>query len=463
MGRKLAFLLLLLGFGGSVETAWSVRNNLGIGPEGCRVIGGKFYGPSYSFDVEESRPLAEATPVAISNEFGAVRVGAGTGGQLRVRLQKRVYRPTREQAEEFARRIEIVFEEGSGRLRVGTNRDRLQREARNVGFETDLEVELPPGTRVDLDNRHGDVDVRDVGEAAIDSSFGDLIVERVTGNLGAKHRHGDVSVAEIGGDLELESRHGDVHVRGVAGAARVDGEHGDVQVDGSRGLRVKLAHGDLEAKNVGGDLEVEAAHARVEAENVTGAARVTTSFNEIKVTGVGGDAELRSEHGHVTAREVKGAVTVEAHFDGVTLENIGGPAEVRVEHGGVEATNLDRGLKVTAEGDAVRLDRVRGPVEVSAQRGEVSVNPGEPITEPVTIQATHGAIHLEVPPDSRFELDAGARHGDLIVDLPGAPEVQHEAGTNTLTTKVGGGGARVYLRTEGGELTVIGGAPRASN
>lgn len=462
MGRKLAFLLLLLAFGGSVETAWSVRNNVGIGPEGCRVFGGRFYGPSFTFDAEASRPLAEGTPVAIANEFGAVRVAAGAAGQLRVRLQKRVYRATREQAEEFARSVEIVLVEEAGRLRVSTNRDRLQREARHVGFETDLEVELPPGTRLDLGNSHGDVDVRDVAEAAIESSFGGLVAERVTGALHVKHRHGDVSVAEIGGDLVLEARHGDVSVRGVAGAAQLDGEHGDLQIDGAGSLRVKLAHGDLEAKTVGGDLVVEAVHAGVAAENVTGSARVTTSFDDIDVSGVAGDAELRSEHGQVTAREVKGAVTVEARFNGVTLEQIGGPVEVRVEHGGVTATGLGRGVKVTAEGDAVRLDRVRGPVEVRAQRGEVRVSPGEPITEPLTIQATHGAIHLDVPEGSRFDLDAGARHGDLNVDLPDAPEARHEGGTNVLTTKVGGGGARVHLRTEGGELTVVGGAGRAS-
>jgi DUF4097 and DUF4098 domain-containing protein YvlB len=462
MGRKVAFLLLLLGFGASVETAWSVKHRLGFGPEGCRVIGGRFYGPSFTFDHEASRPLAGGAPVRIENAFGAVKVGAGDPGEVRVKLTKRVYRPSREEAEAFARRIELVFDEKGGGLRLTTNREALSREEPHVGFETSLEVTLPPSTPLTLKNAHGPVEVRDVASAKVDSAHDSLTVERVAGAAEVDHRHGDVDVVEVGGALDLVARHGNVAVRGVAGAAAIDLQHGNVTAEGTSGLRVKLAHGDLEAATVGGDLDVEAEHSEVRARNVTGAARIATSFDDLEVEGVGGDAVLRAQHGHATARDVKGAVTVEARFDGVTLERIGGPAEVEVEHGGLQARELAKGLKVVSEGDDVGLAAVRGPVEVRTERGEVSFSPDGPLTEPVRIETIHGAIRLEVPPGSRFDLDASARHADLVVDLPGAPEVSR--GTpNTLRASFGGGGSRVLLRSEGGEITVRGGAETASN
>ena len=58
--RKIGLLLLLLGFGATVETAWQVRGDVGIGPEGCRVIGGRFYGPSWSFEQTAERTLRPA-------------------------------------------------------------------------------------------------------------------------------------------------------------------------------------------------------------------------------------------------------------------------------------------------------------------------------------------------------------------------------------------------------------------
>ncbi len=53
--RKLALLFLILGFGALVETAYSLKTRMAIGPMGCRVLTGRFQGPSYSFEVEETR------------------------------------------------------------------------------------------------------------------------------------------------------------------------------------------------------------------------------------------------------------------------------------------------------------------------------------------------------------------------------------------------------------------------
>jgi DUF4097 and DUF4098 domain-containing protein YvlB len=462
MGRKIAFLLLVLGFGATVETAWSVRNDVGFGPEGCRVIGGRFYGPFYDFEAEATRPLAEGSSVTVENAFGAVKVGAGAPGEVGVKLGKRVYRPTREQAEAIAQRLQVVFEESGGDLRITTNRQRISREEPHVGLETNLEIVLPPKTRLALKNEHGEVEVRDVAEATIESSFDGVVLERVSGRAEVKHKHGELEVVEVGGPLTLEARYGDVSVRGLARESSLDVQHGDVTVLGSASLRVKLAHGDLEAKTVGGDLDVVAEHSALRAEGVTGAARLATSFEDLTVTGVGGDAILKAEHGHVTARDVKGALEAEARFEGVTLENVSGRAEVRVEHGGVEATNLGQGVKVVSEGDEVRLRGFRGPVEVKAERSEVSLVPDGPLSDPVTVETTHGAIRLEVTPGSRFELEANATHGDLEVDLPGAPEVS-DGTSKVLRWTFGGGGHRVYLRALNGEVTVTRATARASN
>lgn len=465
MGRKLALLFLLLGFGATVETAWSVKHQVavGFGPEGCRVIAGRFYGPSFTFEAEATRPLPEGSAVSVDNAFGAVNVGTGPSPEVRVRLRKRVYRSTQEEAEAFARRIEIVLEESAEGLRVTTNRETLSREDPHIGFETDLEITLPAHARLTLKNEHGPVEARDVAEARIDSSFDSLLLERVAGAAEIQHRHGDVEVNEIGGALKLVARHGDVTVRGTAGTAEVDVEHGDVKAEGTAGLRVKQAHGDVDVTTVAGDLEVEATHSEVRAHHVTGTARLSTAFNSLEVGDVGGDATLRAEHGQIEARDVKGALTVDARFDGVELERIGGPVEVRVEHGGVKAEDLGQGVKITSEGDAVHLVRVKGPVEVKAERGEVTLEPAGPLTEPVSIETTHGAIHLTVPADSRFELEASARHGDLEVDLPGAPSVREDAALRTLSMSLGGGGAKVRLRAQNGEVTVSSHAERASN
>jgi hypothetical protein len=59
-GRRIGLLFLILVMGGAVDAAWFLRQNVGVGPTGCRVVRGRFYGPSFTFSAEETRPLPAA-------------------------------------------------------------------------------------------------------------------------------------------------------------------------------------------------------------------------------------------------------------------------------------------------------------------------------------------------------------------------------------------------------------------
>ena len=69
--RKVALLLFILGFGAVVETSYAVRNHVSFGPMGCRVLAGRFYGPSFTFQAEEKWPAPAGTAVEIEgNDAG---------------------------------------------------------------------------------------------------------------------------------------------------------------------------------------------------------------------------------------------------------------------------------------------------------------------------------------------------------------------------------------------------------
>jgi len=141
--RKIALLILIVGFAATVETAWNLQGDVRFGPEGCRVMGGRFYGPSWSYEAAGERAVTAAAPrLEIENAFGGVTVSAGAPGVVKVRLRKVVYQPTEEKARAFADRIELRLTGDDGLVRVGTNREELGR-SEETGFETHLEIEAP--------------------------------------------------------------------------------------------------------------------------------------------------------------------------------------------------------------------------------------------------------------------------------------------------------------------------------
>jgi Toastrack DUF4097 len=447
--RKIGLLLLILGAGATFETAWAVRNHVDVGPQGCRVLGGRFYGPSFSFEDTARVDAPAGARVEVTNAFGRVQVTAGDPGEVKLTLRKVVYRPTEEEAREFAGRISARTEAAGGVVRVTTNRDDVGRDD-NVGFETHLTLSVPPGTPVVVANEHGEVDVEDAASADVTASFDDVRVLRVKGAVDVKSRHGDVTVSDVEGGLTLSARHGDVDVRNVAGKATFDTQHGSVKAVAVGGLELDHAHGDVELDDVRGDLRVKSEHGGVVVRGVAGKAAVESSFNDVEVSSVEGEARVKVEHGGVKIREVKGAVVAQTTHNDVELEDVGGPAEVSVSHGGVRAKAVEKGLKVKAAGSDVELDDIRGPVDVDLERGSARVSIQGPLADPVDVRARNGGIRLEVPAGSRFELQAEARRGDVDVDVAGLSLTRSD---KTAHGSVGTGGALVRL-TADGDVTV---------
>jgi DUF4097 and DUF4098 domain-containing protein YvlB len=450
---KIGLLVLVLGFGGVIETAFAVRNKIGIGPEGCRLIRGRFYGPSFTFDAAEERQAVPAdTALEVENAFGGVRVIQGEPGEVRVSLRKVVFRPTEAAARVFADRVHVEKTLNGAVLRVTTNRRELENGPDDVGFETHLEIAVPPQTPVKVQAEHGQVDVADAARAEITNSFESVRVERVKGGVSIDSRHGDVTIAEVGGALSLLARHGDVSVRDVTGAATLDVEHGEVSADRVGGLTLTAHHSELKANDVRGNLAVHAEHTGIEANGVSGAALLETTFGDVVAQSVTGELRVKSEHGSVHATDVSGPVFAQASFEDVVLSRIAGPVDVSVEHGGFQASGLEKGARARVIGDNVVLQGFRGAVDVTAERAGIELVPADALVEPVTASATHGAIRLEVPHDSGIDLEAAAQGGEVRVDVPGL--VLTRAESARASGRLGGGGTLVRLTADHGDVQV---------
>lgn len=451
---KIGLLLLILAFGAAVETAWQLRGQLDIGPTGCRVLRGRFYGPSFRFESARRVAVSSETRVEVTNAFGSVKVVEAEAGAVSVTLEKVVFLPTEAEARTFAERVQIEAETESGVVRIGTNRGALERASAPTGLETHLSVSVPPGTAVRVRNSHGVVDVKGASEADVETSFEDVRLERIAGNVTARAAHGNVRIAEVGGRLDLQSRHGDVEISAVKGPSVVVHAHGDVSAERVAGLTVELKNGSLTATDVRGGLVVRGDRAPVEASAVAESAKIETSFAAVRLRDVKGDAHVKARHGEVDLSDVGGAALVDTSYDDAALQGIAGRAEVKVDHGGVRASRLRGGAKIEASGDAVEVDGFTGPLEVEAQRcGHVRLVPSGALTEAVTVLSRAGDIELAVPPDSRFALDASSSGGEVRSEVSQLAATVREP--RRIEGRVGNGGALVKLRAENGDVALV--------
>jgi len=449
--RKIALLVLIVAFAASVETAWNVGGDMSLGPEGCRVMGGRFYGPSWAFETTAEREITAgvAPRLEIENSFGAVRVGKGAPGVVKVRLRKVVFLPTEEKASAFAERIELRLTGDGERVRVSTNRAELGR-GEQTGFETHLEIEAPAETVAEVRNEHGRVELTGLAGADVASSFEGVEIAGVAGDVKLEARHGGVSVERVGGGLQLSVRHGDVSVSEVVGSSKLDVKHGSLGTRSTASLEIELAHGELTAASVGGDLVVRSQHAPVSASDVTGRTDIETSFGDVRLERVGGDVHTRVQHGKLTASDVSGGLNAETTHDGVELERVLGPVEVKVQHGGLEAKGLAAGARVQASGADVAIDGFAGKVDVEVERGSARLAPGGVLAAELIARATHGDIELDVPEGRGFELEAESRRGQVNAPLQGLDSSDDDRRRGQrVVGRHGTGGPSVRLTADG--------------
>jgi DUF4097 and DUF4098 domain-containing protein YvlB len=447
---KIGLLILILGFGGTVETAWRVRNHVGGFP---RFWFDKYGGPSFRYEnAPEVRTVAAGTALVIENRHGLVSIKQAPGSEMRITLAKVVYLPTDEKAREFAARVNLVATDQAGRLHVTTNRHDVENSARDVGFETHLSITVPPGTPVKVDSEHGRIEVSDVASAELSGSHEEIRVERVAGPVTIKGRHDDVTVSTVTGALRAEVRHGRVEVKDIDGAATLDVDHGSISAERVGGLVISNSHGDVDVAEVKGDLQVVARHSGISASRVAGRATVETSHNDVNLDEVGADVSVKVDHGGVRVEDVTGNAKVRTTYNDVTLTRVGGTTDVEVKHGGVRAEGLAQDAVLRTTGGNVEVDGFRGRMDVVTERAGVNLVATAPLTAPITVRTSNGDVELDVPAGSPFGIEASARHGDVSANVSQLAFITNEQ--SRIVGQLGTGGPAVKLDATHGNVRV---------
>ena len=137
----------------------------------------------------------------------------------------------------------------------------------------DLDVILPSGLDLDVDDGSGDLAIRGIhgrldledgsgdivleriaGAVAIDDGSGNMVIRGVQNDLEIDDGSGDIELQDAGGAVAIEDGSGSIDLRGVAGPVSVDDGSGDIVIDGvEKDVTIEEAgSGDLEIRNVKG-------------------------------------------------------------------------------------------------------------------------------------------------------------------------------------------------------------------
>jgi DUF4097 and DUF4098 domain-containing protein YvlB len=137
---------------------------------------------------------------------------------------------------------------------------------------------------VNISNRFGAVDFRDVGMVTASNASGSITGSNVNGSASVSTTFGAVSLRKVARDARVINASGPVKVSDVDGP-----------------VYLKTSFGAIEAERVRGELTAENASGSISAAGVGGAARVSTSFGPVVLKEVDGRVDVTNRSGSVEA------------------------------------------------------------------------------------------------------------------------------------------------------------------
>lgn len=145
--------------------------------------------------------------------------------------------------------VRVRGETSDGELSVTTSGSSVEIGTRSSGGMTRverLEVHVPFGTRVRVNNGNGDVEISGTRGPVEATTFnGDITLADVADRLDVKTFNGDISVTNLVGRLSVGASNGDVRLRDIRGEIQVGTLSGDIEMSG-------ITSSNVQAKTMSG-------------------------------------------------------------------------------------------------------------------------------------------------------------------------------------------------------------------
>ena len=271
------------------------------------------------------------------------------------------------------------------------------------------------------------------------------------------------------GDLQIVyGRDGQVSISGVAKAsagAKLDDSFF------SNALNVEQAGNHLTIRHVQNAAYPEEGIKILYRIDVPYRTEVTSRLNHGNqtISGIMGPVRATTDKGDIKASYVSKGLQAEVDDGSLDLQVIGAHVEARTGRGNISCARLEQGISATTgDGDitlmvvgpsTATVKKGNGRIDVGGARGSFvgSTDEGDLHVKAVPhddwqLQSSSGNIRLELPPATKFEIDASTISGELQVDRDDIAKLT--ASDRKITQTVNGGGKQIQVHTERGRIVI---------
>ncbi|HEV3021272.1 MAG TPA: DUF4097 family beta strand repeat-containing protein [Pirellulales bacterium] len=377
----------------------------------------------------ETFTTGDSPTVKLDLFSGPITVKPSGEAGVKVKVIERAGGETQAEAEENLKLIDLDVQQDDGKIKVTSRRNQQD----FIGLlETAAELEVPPGSVLDLRTGFGAANVSTVGASVtIHAASGPITIQGGVGELNLASEFGDVTVDGEHAKVEIRTANGQVSVAGAKGPVNVSSGFGAITIRSAAGkVHAKTTNGAIKVAGGPGPMELTSDFGDIEVS--ADAAPVTAKTGNGKITLTGGDekADLRTDFGAIEVRQTRGAVTahstngaiqvlggegpfdVSSNFGDIKVEAAGAPVVARTSNGNIVLKGGKGRVEAHSEFGAIELAAEQASVTAHSTNGPIHFS-GTLLDGMHSLTASFGDITLSLPADARFRIDAKTDFGSV--------------------------------------------------
>jgi DUF4097 and DUF4098 domain-containing protein YvlB len=164
-------------------------------------------------------------------------------------------------------------------------------------------------------------------------------------------------------------------------------------------------------------------------------------------------SRLETSGGAIEAASLGGNLTAKTQGGSLDFDGIAGDVDGETEGGSIHSASCDGHLSLKTEGGGITIKAFAGPdVQAETDGGSVSADFAVPPRSDCTLHTSGGNVTANLPGTAAVTVDAHTSGGSTSTDLP--VQIQGEMERETLRGTINGGGPRLTLETDGGNIRI---------
>jgi DUF4097 and DUF4098 domain-containing protein YvlB len=215
---------------------------------------------------------------------------------------------------------------------------------------------------------------------------------------------------------------------------------------------------DVRRDMIAGDFVMESGTGDVRIDAVSGRVLVKTS-GDVRIGAVAKAAEVYTAGGDIRLDAVKGGVQARSGGGDVRIGDVGGDARVETQGGDVRVNHAEGAVTALTQGGDITLRGIRGAIKAQTAGGDITVEVvGKEAGAGSEIITQGGDVTLVLPENFKADVSIETKvqdpNGRYIRSDFSELAVVRGPSTHTATGKLGGGGGKLVVRSQSGEVTV---------